>query len=171
VGQLRARLYKLPKEAVEYLDTRAGCLIPRLFPGEFANHGFLAWAKNADAERFVEAICVLTAEGARRVSRSRGRGKRSRGRLEPLIFGQVRGAGNGALKGGRPRHDAQDTLVMHLAIDWSIATGAAPSPGRSDHTGFGDLVHSVFQWLDEPSPDQALRRYWTAVEECRSLSA
>lgn len=60
---------------------------------------------------------------------------------------------------------------MHLVVDWTIATGAEPLPGRSDHAGFGDLVHSVFQWLHEPSPDQALRRYWNDVEKGRSRSA
>src|SRR5271156_6054441 len=58
--------------------------------------------------------------------------------------------------------DVQDRLVMHLAIDWTIVSGAKLSPGRSDRTGFGDIVHSVFQWLDEAAPDQALRRYWQA---------
>jgi hypothetical protein len=33
------------------------------------------------------------------------------------------------------------------------------------------LVHSVFQWLREPSPDQAVRRYWNEVEKGRSRSA
>jgi hypothetical protein len=62
-------------------------------------------------------------------------------------------------------------LVTHLAVDWDIASGSEPSPGRSDHTGFGDLVHCVFQWVNEPSPDQALRRYWNEVKKGRSRSA
>ena len=79
--------------------------------------------------------------------------------------------GDGTNSGGRPSHDARGSLVMHLAIDWAIATGAQPLPGRSDHTGFGDLVHCVFDWVHEPSPDQALRRYWKEVEKSRSRSA
>jgi hypothetical protein len=55
---------------------------------------------------------------------------------------------------------------MHLAMDWSHATGSPPKPRRSDNTGFGDLVHSVFQWLNLPegSAAYALRQYWTAVK-------
>jgi hypothetical protein len=88
-----------------------------------------------------------------------------------VIFGQARGDGGGVNTGGRPSQDARDTLVMHLAVDWTIAADAEPLPGRSDHAGFGDLVHSVFQWLHEPSPDQALRRYWNDVEKGRRRSA
>ena len=131
----------------------------------------LTWAKDADATRLVEMIRIHSGVGARLVSRSRGRGKRSRARLEPVIFGQARGDGGGVNTGGRPSQDARDTLVMHLTVDWTIATGTEPLPGRSDHAGFGDLVHTVFQWLHEPSPDQALRRYWNEVEKGRSRSA
>ena len=131
---------------------------------EPAHGSFLSWAKHADAEGLVNMIRVCGADGAELVSRSRGGGRRSEPRMEPLIFGHVRGAIDNDIKGGRPRHSPQDDLVMHLAIDWSIATGATPSPGRSDHRGFGDLVHCVFQWLEEPSPDQALRRYWKVVK-------
>jgi hypothetical protein len=162
---LRARLHRLPRRAMDELDTRAQHLIPRLFPGETADQGFLAWAKGAAGKKLIEAVRVLSADGGQRVSRSRGGGKRSRPRLEPLILGQVRGAGGGRLKGGRPSHNAQDNLVTHLAIDWNLVTEVGPSPGRSDYQGFGDLVHSVFQWLDECSPDQALRRFWDKVRE------
>jgi hypothetical protein len=34
---------------------------------------------------------------------------------------------------------------MHLAIDWLVATGESPKPGRSEGTGFGELAHNVFQ--------------------------
>ena len=167
--QLRALLNALPRRAIEYLDTRARQVIPRQL--ETAYHGFLEWAKHADAEGLVHTIRLISSDGAKRVSRSRGGGKRSSGRVEPLIFGKPRGAGDRAPGGGRRSHHARDALVVHLAIDWALATNSEPLPGRSDRSGFGDLVHSVFQWLDEPSPDQALRRYWSAVKECRSPSA
>jgi hypothetical protein len=61
--------------------------------------------------------------------------------------------------------------IMDEAAPTTIATGTEPLPGRSDHAGFGDLVHSVFQRLHEPAPDQALRRYWNEVEKGRSRSA
>ena len=169
VRLLRARLPCLPKLALDYLDMRARLTSPELF--DSVDFAFLAWAEKADAEKLVEMIHRLSADGARLVSRRRGRGKRSRASLEPLIWGQARGAGESVSKGGRPSHDSRDTLVMHLAVDWIIATGAKPLPGRSDHAGFGDLVHSVFQWLREPSPNQALRRYWNDVKRRRSRSA
>ena len=169
VGQLRARLLYLPKLALDHLDLRARVMSPKL--SDSVEGGFLTWAENADAEQLVKMIRMLNADGARLVSRSRGRGKRSRARLEPVIFGQARGDGGGVNTGGRPSQDARDTLVMHLAVDWIIATGTEPLPGRSDHAGFGDLVRSVFQWLREPAPDQALRRYWNEVEKGRSRSA
>jgi hypothetical protein len=169
VRQLRTRLLKLPRLALDYLDMRARIVSPKLF--DSVDDGFLTWAENADAEQLVKMIRTINADGASLVSRGRGRGKRSRPRLEPVIFGQARGDGCSVNTGGRPSQDARDELVMHLAVDWTIATDAEPLPGRSDHAGFGDLVHSVFQWLDEPSPDQALRRYWNEVEKSRSRSA
>lgn len=168
VGQLRARLYGVPRTAVDYLVMRARQVIPTPFDSDVA---FLAWAKDADDNSLVDTIRLLGADGAKRVSRSRGGGTRSSDRVEPLIFGKARGAGDGTHRGGRRSHHARDALVAHLAIDWDLATDSEPSPGRSDRSGFGDLVHSLFQWLDEPSPDQALRRYWSAVKECRSPSA
>lgn len=88
----------------------------------------------------------ISAEGGRVVEgRSRGGGKRSGKRLEPMIMGEVRGGGATRHRGGRRRDLAHQDVVMHLAMDWLTATGELPKPGRSDDTGFGDLVHSVFQ--------------------------
>jgi hypothetical protein len=168
VGQLRALLNSLPKSAAEYLDTRARQATPRLF--DPADDDFLTWVKDADRKRLTETIRVIIGDGAKLVSRSRGCGKRSKAKPEPVILGQTRGEDDGVHKGGRPRHYFQDDLVMHLAIDWANATGAKPPDGRSDHSGFGDLVHSAFQWINEPSADQALRRYWKATEGCLSPS-
>ncbi len=168
VGQLRALVLSLARPTAEFLNVRARQFIPRLF--DTADGDFLTWAKDADAKELIETIRVLIGDGAKLVSRSRGCGKRSKAKPEPVIFGQTRGDDDGVHKGGRPRHDFQDNLVMYLAIDWTNATGAKPSHGRSDHTGFGDLVHCVFQWVDEPSADQALRRYWEAAEECQIAS-
>ena len=114
---------------------------------------------------------MLSAEGGQLILRSRGGGKRSAARLEPRILGRVSGSREGGPAGGRPRHVAQGELIRNLALDWIRATGCEPSPGRSDQSGFGDLVHSVFQWLDESAPDQALRRYWTEVQEGKACSA
>ena len=67
-------------------------------------------------------------------------------------------------KGGRPSDsDPRLTLIGHLAHEWEKATGTFPEPGRSDHTGFGELVYSVFQWLREPGAEYALRRFWEQI--------
>jgi hypothetical protein len=55
VGQLRARIQSLPREAVEYLDGRALRVIPNLFPKQSAKAGFVEWAKNAGSEDLVRA--------------------------------------------------------------------------------------------------------------------
>ena len=133
--------------------------------------GFREWARTAPADLLCAAVAVLTAEGAHPVpGRSRGGGKRSGARLEPRILGVVRGAQGEKPKGGRPSAGARQSLVMHLACDWSAWTDCMPETGRSDHTGFGDLVHSVFQWIGL-SPDEAeyaLRTYWEEVQSIRS---
>jgi len=102
---------------------------------------------------------VLSAEGARWVAgRSRGGGKRSAPRLEPMAARD---------RGGRPGNEGHQDLVMHLAIDWLIATDKKPRPSRTDSNGFGDLVHCVFQWLNMPdgSATYALRQYWAATKK------
>lgn len=58
---------------------------------------------------------------------------------------------------------------MELALDWLRATSEMPKAGRSSETAFGDLVHSVFQWLEiskDPyeAATYALRWYWEQVE-------
>jgi hypothetical protein len=168
VGQIRARIAALPPQAIEYIDRRAPNVV---FPDEPPVTRFAEWAVNADASRLIQATQVLTAEGAQVVEgRSRGAGKRSERRLEPVINGEVRGAGAQRHRGGRPENAHRQDLVMHLAIDWLWATGEPPKPGRSNKTGFGDLVHKVFQWLDLPdgSAGYALRRYWSEVSRMKA---
>jgi hypothetical protein len=176
VGMLRALVKSLPNTALEYINHRAPRVIPRLFREEtFENGGFLAWVEKADGDKLVKAVRALAAEGAQIVvGRSRGCGKRSARRVEPRILGEVRGIGARKRKGGRPSRDAQHELVMNLALDWTSATGNAPERGRSDRTGFGDLAHSVFQWLlpEEQAvgaATYALRRHWSEVEKANSV--
>jgi hypothetical protein len=165
---IRARLSKLPAAALRYMDDRARHIIPNFFPGHSIEDGFLAWAKAAKPQQLIEAVAVISAHGARVVfGRSRGGGKRSGRRLEPLILGEVRGGTDHRRQGGRPPARRRDQLVMHLALDWYTATEAMPKAGRSDRTGFGDLVHAVFDWNDEPGAAQALRRYWSQVPRTR----
>jgi hypothetical protein len=60
-------------------------------------------------------------------------------------------------------------LVMSLALNWLHATEQALTSGRSDRSGFGDLVHSVFQWIGLPdgSAAYALRQYWSEMARSR----
>jgi hypothetical protein len=171
VGVLRARIKALPKPAIEYLDRRSMRVITRLFPNDSAESGFLTWAEKADRDKLIQGLRVLSAEGAQIVEgRSRGSGKRSARRVEPIIFGEVRGTGTKSRKGGRPSEDPRHELVMRLALDWLHATGRVPEAGRSSETAFGDLVHSVFQWLlpEERAAEAAsyaLRRYGSEANQ------
>jgi len=125
----------------------------------------------------LEAVQTLFSDGAAVVQgRVQSSGKRSRSRLERRIRGRVRGSApvqkatepsTGCMESppsppgsGRPRSNAEDDLVMHLAMKWHRITGLAPQPGRSDQTPFGALVHHVFGWLDIETAAQSLRRYW-----------
>jgi hypothetical protein len=170
VALIRARIQALPREAIEYVDRRAPIVIARLFPAKPIVTRFREWAATADPAKLITATKVLSGEGGHIVEgRSRGAGKRSRLRLEPMITGEVRGTGTDRHRGGRPENADRRDLVIHLATDWLGATGEAPKPGRSDSTGFGDLAHSVFQWLSLPegSAAYALRQYWADVKRVR----
>jgi hypothetical protein len=170
VGQLRARILNLPSRAFRRMEGRAHRLIPRLFSGETMADGFRNWVACAPSDRLIELAAIASATGARIVAgRGRGGGRRSRPRLEPLILGTVRGAGDPMVaRSGRPRQSRRDQLVAHLALSWLTHTGHMPSGGRSDRTGFGDLVHCVFDWLEEPGADQTLRRFWSGVRQRRA---
>jgi hypothetical protein len=166
VGLLRTRIRALPRRAVEYMDRRAQYVIP----SEEPITRFQEWAIDANPADLISATRVLSAEGARWVKgRSRGSGNRSAARLEPMIMGVVRGEGGHYHTGGAPSNDPEHELVMFLAADWLCATDHDPKPGRGDNTGFGALVHMVFQSLDRPegSAAYALRRYWAEVERGR----
>jgi hypothetical protein len=180
---IRKLLQRLPEQGMQYLDRRAIDVIPKLFRDEKADDGFKQWAKNAPDRRFVEAVWVLSSEGGTPVNRSRGPGKRSGERAEPVIMGVARGverkpaeAADGdkliafitnpetglvfpseipvargphqhKLKEGRPGNEPLQNLIRHLAIDWVLLTEESPIAGRSDHTAFGNLVHSILQWV------------------------
>jgi hypothetical protein len=132
--------------------------------------GFRAWAVIASGpaliwviQTLLPAIGVIEVEG-----RSRGMGKRSPSRVEPIIMGTARGADKQMpsskqmhIGGRRSILDFEFSLIGALVQAWERATGILPSAGRSDETGFGDLVHSVFQWLGmDGQAEYALRRYW-----------
>lgn len=163
VAVLRARVKALPRVAIEYVDGRMPIVIEALFPDERQVTGFQKWAATADPDKLIRVTQVISAEGAQMApGRSRGAGKRSAPRPEPMIMDEVRGAGAVRDRGGRPDNNLRLNLVLNLAMDWLAATGGPPRPGRSDKTGFGGLVHSVFQWLKLPegAATHALRQHW-----------
>jgi hypothetical protein len=143
IGQLRVRLRNLPNQAIEQLGRRARVVIRRLFAGETIGDEpfdppdrlgarFLEWAANADGQKLVAALQVMTAEGGRIVrGRSCGGGKRSGLRVEPVIMGEVRGAGTARHHGGRPANERHQTLVVHLAIDGLTRRVSRRSPAAA----------------------------------------
>jgi hypothetical protein len=195
---LRKEVRKLPRPALQYMGRRARVVIPTLFPGESIEDSvsdpsdrladrFLVWTAAADDQKLVKALSVLASDSERVVpGRSRGHGKRSRSRLEPVILGETRGAGSRVDRGGPPRDERQPVLVRHLAGDWLRATGEMPGKSRSVGSGFGKLVRLVFEWILVPidasqeaidaAIDDAteiasyrLRQFWEEVEQGRSI--
>lgn len=170
-GQIRARIQDLPTSALDYVNRRAPRVMACLLPTGERDIPFQAWAASAEREKLIEVTRALTEEGGNVVrGRGRGKGNRSAPRMEPLIMGEMRGAGTRRHHGGRPRHEEQQELIMNLATGWAITTEQLPEPGRSDETGFGDLCHCVFQWLNLPdgSATQALRRYWETIKRYKA---
>jgi hypothetical protein len=170
-GQIRARIQTLPTGAIDYLNRRAPRVLACLVPSEKCDVPFQIWAASAEREKLIAVARALTEEGRNVVAgRGRGNGNRSAPRMEPLIMGEMRGAGTRHHWGGRPKHEEQQELIMWLAMDWLKITGQPPKSGRSDQTGFGDLCHCVFQWLGLPdgSATQALRQYWDTIKQYRA---
>jgi hypothetical protein len=161
INEVRRLVDVLPERAIRHIDRRAEVVIPKLFPGETADEGFRPWAKTASRKRLIQAVRLLSYQGVVPVSRSRGPGKRSRERAEPVILGVARGAGRGKDKGGRPRDETIGTLITHVAMDFLLLSGGRPIAGRSDGTPFGDLVHSILRWegVEYERAEYALRQY------------
>jgi hypothetical protein len=189
VGLIRARIAKLSDFDVAEAEERAHRLWSRVFPGESLKSGFdfAAWLQTAKEEKLLGAVRTFFTDGGVVVrGRRRPGGKRSKSRLEHLILGRARGAASQSRAkaepptgcpenqpsspgGGRPRADAEDDLVMHLALKWQRITGLGSERGRSDQTPFGDLVHRVFGWLGLGTAEQSLRRYWDEVQDAEII--
>lgn len=169
--QIRARIQKLPTGAIKYLNRRTPRVMECLLPSEECDVPFQSWVTSAEREKLIAVTRALTEEGGNVVrGRGRGKGDRSAPRIEPLIMGEMRGAGTRRHHGGRPRHEEQQELIVSLATDWAEMTDQLPEPGRSDQTGFGGLCHCVFQWLDLPdgSASHALRQYWETIKKYKA---
>ena len=191
VRVLREELKKLPGEAIQHLARRARGVIPQICSGDSLGDCvfdspdrlaalFLEWAAGVDDEKLVRVLRALTNEGGRIIpGQSRGGGKRSRIKFAPMLMGEVRGAGTRDHRGGPPIKRADHELVQDLVLAWFYSTGHLPKRGRGDHhTGFGDLVHSIFQLLEgvadgaaprkrkkRATADYALRRYSETLEK------
>jgi integrase len=166
IGVLRSRIKRLPRGVAEYVNERWPGVHSSLFQDEPNVAEFEDWAQTAAPEDLTRVTRAITAQGAQVVEgRSRGNGKRSARQLEPTIMGETRGAGSRTHRGGRRNSAEEQDLVMQLTLVWADATGQVPTAGRSEHRGFGDLVHSVFQWVGLPdgSAAYALRQYWAEV--------
>ena len=162
VGLLRARVAALPERVCEYLDRRAKRIIVRLYH-EPADQGFRTWAREAKPDKLLRVVRIISADGGLVVpGRSRGAGRRSAPRVEPIVMGVVRDGPGSKPTGGAPRLEAERWLVMNLALDWLTATGQEPDRGRDSRNGFGYLVHEIFEWIGLPQARArtALRSYW-----------
>jgi hypothetical protein len=167
---LQGAISDLSGDANAYVNRRFPNVAERVLGEQPKEVDFKNWAQTACAETLAHVSRLLTAEGANKVQgRSRGRGKRARPRVAPMVMGVTRGGSTGAPHGGRPNNQLRIDLVMHLALTWLRATEKKPKRGRGDETGFGALVFHVFGWLhllDEEKDESgvhALRQYWSMV--------
>lgn len=181
VGVIRKRVLALSGPAKDWLLQRGSARRTEFLGEEFSEAIFDKWVQTAKPSELVKVIKSLVSEGGMMLDGRKDR--RAKRIFEPMIMGVVRGKGDGLSKGGRPKPSAADELVMYLAIDWAIATGKEPHNGRSDSEGFSGLVHQIFDTIGIESSknsygteksngaEQALRRYWAAVETYRNESA
>lgn len=177
IGQIRARLKKLPAEVLADIEERAERRWPVYFEEPAPATPSQGWLAEVPAEKLVKILPPgISCGGIMVPGRGRESGRRSRAQFEPMILGVVRGSRPsskpatvervpnrtevGATPNGRPRDEAALQLISFLAADLTLATGQRPVPGRSDKTPFGDVVHQVFGWLGLPDATGALRRYW-----------
>ena len=183
--QIRVRLGKLPKRALNYLDQRFRTLIhrdnlisrserkvTRLFSNKSEHLDFISWANSANKEEFLRVVRALSSEGGGIVpGRSRGQGKRSKSIIAPLILGQHRGGKGKKPKGGAPRGGLERELVTLITNDWiraaSSSDGAFPKPRSAAWAGYRDLVYAVFKWLglSTSQASYAMKSYWAAARK------
>ena len=187
VGQIRARIKALPEQVIRKFDYLGRQEIPKFYgpgisPGlvggdqtamprieeeALRNGGFRSWAAVANDQSLIWAVLTLPPVTGLVIvqGRSRRTGKRSSPGVEPYINRIARGAGDGMPRVGRPSSlDFKISLIGKLAHAWERTTGTFPPVGRSDETGFGELIHCVFHWLRiGDQAEYALRQFWDEV--------
>jgi len=173
IGLIRKHIKSLPEPAKGWLLRRGSALWLDLVGGEFSEAVFDKWVQLSEPLELLRVLKSLVSEGGMMLDGRKDR--RPKKIFEPMIMGVIRGTGKGLSDGGRPKASAHDELVMHLAIDWTNATGEQPQKKRSDSEGFSGLVHQIFNSLGVEDTqgnnntnkvnhaEQALRRFWAAV--------
>lgn len=173
IGLIRKHIKSLSEPAKGWLLRRGSALWLDLVGGEFSEAVFDKWVQLSEPLELLRVLKSLVSEGGMMLDGRKDR--RPKKIFEPMIMGVIRGTGKGLSDGGRPKASAHDELVMHLAIDWTNATGEQPQKKRSDSEGFSGLVHQIFNSLGVEDTqgnnntnkvnhaEQALRRFWAAV--------
>jgi hypothetical protein len=163
VDEIRRHAAELSTEALQHIERHAELILPLMFKGQYYDGSLRNWAEHVASDAaLIEAVVSLIPDGAKPVpGRNRGKDKRSRDKMSPTILGVTLGAGEEANKKGRPRDDEQLALVRHLADCCERYTGQFPDVQRTDRSGFGSLVHAVFQWcgLSYDAAMYSLRQY------------
>jgi len=168
VDQLRLEIAGLPTSILEFLEERAAQTVPKFLEtspapraqkewgtsNQLRYANFSSWAKNAGPEELVRGVIAVVCDGWLPVLGKSRKGTRSRSKFAPIIAGRVIGKPTNAKdkrtdRGRQPVPVSHFVLIGHLAVAWENATGMMPKVGRSDYTGFGDLVYQVFAWLHE----------------------
>jgi hypothetical protein len=152
IAQIRIELSRLPKRIKVLFETRANlCLLRKFTKSRYAG-SLDEWFRDAPPEELLWSVCALIPTRLEIVAgQSRGSGRRrDPARIEPKILSITQGNGEDAPKKGRPIKWAERDLILRLAHHWEQIVGEFPNFGRSDHTPFGDLVHSIFQFLRFP---------------------
>lgn len=134
--RLREMVARLPDKDCRTISKNASMWLARQFPRTSYKGDFAAWAPRAPLEELVWTLRTCFAVRSQWNSgRTRANGRRDKGFLEPSFHSS---------SGGRPRRGAAG-LFEELRELWKVTVGAYPTWTRSARTGFGELVHIVFE--------------------------
>ncbi|MEI6801410.1 MAG: hypothetical protein WCO04_19665 [Pseudomonadota bacterium] len=168
IGLIRTRVAGLPAPLIRQIETRALRLADQVPACATVGSDLFGWAKDAAQSDLIPLLRLCVVEGGAVLDgRNRPSGRPSARHFEPIVFGRGRGMGwLPKLVGGRPADDAEIRLIVHLAVDWHLATGFEPEAGRDGHSAFSGLVHDVFGWIGRSKKAKfSLRAYWAMVAD------